>query len=451
MSHKFQNDLTSGSVTRELIRFALPVLFSSILQALYSVVDMVVVGQFCGRAGITGVSIGGQIAHLITATVNGLAVSGTVLVAQYIGAKKHADVRRTIGTMCTLYLILSIAVTMVMLLCGVPLLRLLRTPQSAFGETRSYLNICMAGLVFMFGYNAVSAVLRGMGDSRHPLCFVLIATAVNIVLDLVLVGWFDMGAAGAACATVFAQAISVVLSVIYLLRKDFFKEYVPADFKPDRKKVGLLIRLGLPSAVQSLVVSFSFMALTALVNSLPQPEITSACQGVAGKINSFAILPGHAFSSAVAAMAGQNIGAGECRRAKKTLYVGLVCALAVSLSMFLLVELFPARFFRLFTGDEQIVAAGVGFLRRVAFNYLFVSVLFCYNGFAVGAGRPSFALFNACFNSLCTRLPFAYFAVRVLELGLNGVGLAMGFASCLSLLFGPIYVKSGKWKKSKVI
>lgn len=451
MAKKFQNDLTNGSVTKNLIRFAMPFLFSNILQALYSVVDMIVVGQFGGKAGITGVSIGGQINMLITGAANGLAISGTVLVAQYIGAKKYNEEKKAIGSMSTLYLILSVIITGLMLSVGKPLLVLLNTPESAFSETLSYLNICMTGTVFMFGYNAVCAVLRGMGDSKRPLYFVMIATVVNIVLDIVLVGLFNMGAAGAAYATIFAQAISFILSVVYLIKTGFFKGYTKNDFKIDREKTGLLFKIGLPSAVQSLVISLSFMTLTALVNSLPNAETASACQGIGGKINSFAILPALAFSSAISAMAGQNIGAGEFARAKKTMRVGMVCAFAVSALVFVLVEMFPAEIFRIFTDDAEVIETGIRYMRLIAFDYLFACFMFSFNGLAIAAGQTSFALFNSFFNSIITRVPLAYLAVYVLDMGFAGVGLAIGFASVLSVLIGVIYIHSGKWQKSKVV
>lgn len=451
MAKKFQNDLTSGSVTKNLIKFATPFLLSNILQALYSVVDMIVVGQFGGKAGITGVSIGGQVNILITGAANGLAISGTVLVAQYIGAKKKDEEKKTIGTMATMYLFLSVVITVVMLLVGKQMLILLKTPDSAFSETLSYLNICMTGTVFMFGYNAVCAVLRGMGDSKRPLWFVVIATIVNIVLDLVLVGGFKMGAAGAAYATIFAQAVSFVLSTIYLAKSGFFKGYTAKHFKIDKLKAKLLLKIGLPSAVQSLVISLSFMTLTALVNSLPNAEVASACQGIGGKINSFAILPGLAFSSAISAMAGQNLGAGQYDRAKKTMKIGMLCAVSVSVIVLIIVEAFPAEIFKIFTDDAEVIQTGISYMRLIAVDYIFASFMFAFNGLAIGAGQTAFALFNSFFNSIIVRVPLAYFAVYVLDMGFNGVGMSIGFASFLSVFIGLIYVKSGKWKKSKIL
>lgn len=258
MSEKFRKDLTQGSVTKQLLKFSVPFLLSNLLQALYSVADMVIVGQFCGKSGITGVSIGGQINILVTGAALGLAIGGTVLIAQYGGAKKYDDQKSTIGTMTTLYIILSAVLTVVMVLLTKPILRLLKTPDNAFEEAVRYLTICMLGTVFMFLYNAISAILRGMGDSKRPLYFVAIAAAVNVVGDIVLVGPLKMGAAGAAVATISSQGISVILSLIYLFSSGFFSGYKIKDFRIDRQKALSIIKIGLPSSVQQVIVSFSF-------------------------------------------------------------------------------------------------------------------------------------------------------------------------------------------------
>ncbi len=353
--------------------------------------------------------------------------------------------------MSSLYLVLSIIITAVMLLVGKPLLLILKTPESAFSETLSYLNICMAGTVFMFGYNAVCAILRGLGDSKRPLYFVMIAALINVVLDVVLVGKFNMGAAGAAYATIFAQAISFILSVSYLSMTGFFKGYTANDFKIDKNKAVLLFKIGLPSAIQSLVISLSFMTLTALVNSLPNAEVAAACQGIGGKINSFAILPGLAFSNAISSMAGQNIGAGEYERAKKTMRIGLILAFVFSLIVMGIAEAFPEVLFRAFTDDAEVIETGVPYLRLIAIDYLFTAFMFSFNGLAIAAGNTSFALFNSFFNSIIVRVPLAYAAVYLLNMGFNGVGLAIGCASAFSVFIGLWYVRSGKWKKSRVI
>ncbi len=450
MADKFRQDLTQGSVGKQLIKFSIPFLLSNLLQAFYSVADMIIVGRLCGTHGITGVNIGSQINILVTGAAFGLAVGGTVLIAQYGGAKKFDEQRKTIGTLFTAYMVLAVICTAVMLLLGDTLLKLLNTPEVAYIEAFNYYMICMAGMVFMFAYNVISAILRGMGDSKRPLYFVLIATIVNIIGDIILVGPFKMGAAGAAIATITAQALSVVLSLIYLAKNHFFVGYKKNDFKIDGTKMKMLLKLGLPSSVQQVVVSFSFLTLTALVNSLPIADIASACQGIGGKVNSFAVLPSLAMSSAVSSMAGQNIGAGQTDRAKKTMLTGMGIAFAMSAFVFILVQLFPQQIISLFDTNPQVISVGTEYMRFIALDYLFVPFVFCMNGLAIGAGYTNFALFNACFSSILVRVPFAYLIVNLTDLGFNGIGLATGLASLASIVVGAIYVACGKWKKPKI-
>ena len=450
MADKFRQDLTKGSVGKQLIKFSIPFLLSNLLQAFYSVADMIIVGRLCGTHGITGVNIGSQINILVTGAAFGLAVGGTVLIAQYGGAKKFDEQKKTIGTLFTVYMILAVICTAVMLLLGDTLLRILNTPEVAFVEAENYYMICMSGLIFMFAYNVISAILRGMGDSKRPLYFVLIATIVNIIFDIILVGPFKMGAAGAAYATIGAQALSVVLSLIYLAKNHFFVGYKKSDFKIDGSKMKMLLKLGLPSSVQQVVVSFSFLTLTALVNSLPNADIASACQGIGGKVNSFAILPALAMSSAVSSMAGQNIGAGEIERAKKTMFTGMGIAFAMSVFVFALVQIFPQTIISLFDTNSEVIAVGTEYMRYIALDYIFVPFVFCMNGLAIGAGYTNFALFNACFSSILIRVPFAYLIVNLTNLGFNGIGLATGLASAASIIVGAIFVASGKWKNPKI-
>ncbi|MBQ8762490.1 MAG: MATE family efflux transporter [Clostridia bacterium] len=450
MADKFRQDLTQGSVGKQLIKFSIPFLLSNLLQAFYSVADMIIVGRLCGTHGITGVNIGSQINILVTGAAFGLAVGGTVLIAQYGGAKKFDEQRKTIGTLFTAYMILAVICTAVMLLLGDTLLKILNTPEVAYTEAYNYYMICMGGLVFMFAYNVISAILRGMGDSKRPLYFVVIATIVNVIGDIILVGPFKMGAAGAAIATIGAQALSVVLSLIYLAKNHFFVGYKKSDFGIDRAKMKMLLKLGLPSSVQQVVVSFSFLTLTALVNSLPIADIASACQGIGGKVNSFAVLPSLAMSSAVSSMAGQNIGAGQTDRAKKTMLTGMGIAFAMSAFVFIIVELFPQQIISLFDTNPDVITVGREYIRFIALDYLLVPFVFCMNGLAIGAGYTNFALFNACFSSILVRVPFAYLMVNLTDLGFNGIGIATGLASLASIVVGSIYVASGKWKKPKI-
>ncbi len=456
----FNRDLTQGSVTKQLLKFATPFLLSNLLQALYSVADMIIVGQFCGKfgvpseVGITGVSIGSQVNILVTGAAMGLSIGGTVMIAQYGGQKLFKEQRQTIGTMTTVYIILGFVLTAAMLLLRAPMLSVLNLEPTnpAYEETSHYYNICMGGMIFMFLYNAISGVLRGMGDSKRPLYFVLIAAITNVVLDLIFVGKLGWGCSGAAWATIIAQALSVIISLIYLAKKKFFAEYQWSDLKINKERLIPLMKIGLPSSIQSLVVSFSFLTLTSLVNSLPNAEIAAACQGIGGKVNSFAILPGLAISSAISSMAGQNIGAGEFKRAKKTMYIGMIMAFAISVIVFIVVNLFPEFLIKLFVNnpDTEIIETGARYLRLISFDYLFASIMFCYNGLAIASGNTYIALVNAVANGICVRVPVAYLLVKVFEMGFDGIALAMGFASVGGILIGAIFVKSDKWQKRVV-
>ena len=460
---KFQHDLTQGSVTKQLLLFSLPFLASNLLQALYNVADMLIVGRFCGPVGASAVGLGGQVTILVINLISGLAVGGTVLIAQYIGAKRQEEVAKTVGTMFTLYGICGAVITVVMLLCSRYILIALNTSPEAFDETLAYLNICMGGTIFVVGYNAVSAVLRGMGDSKHPLLFVAIAAAVNVVLDILLVGPLNMGAAGAAWATISAQAISFIISVVFLRRRDFVFDFHPRSFRIHRDLAGKLIKIGLPASLQGTLVSFSFMVLTGIANVVAvSPLVGSTALSIAGKVNSIAILPSMAMQASVSSMVGQNMGAGKPERAKKTMWVAVGFAFSVSALVFALVNLFPEQIVALFLGSQeqagmtaevlaQCVEQSALYLRMISFDYLLTSVLFCITGLAMGVGQTLFSMCNGIASSLLLRIPAAYIFGSVLGWGLKGVGLAAPAATAGGLVICFIYLLTGAWKRAKVV
>ena len=460
---KFQHDLTQGSVTKQLLLFSLPFLASNLLQALYNLADMLIVGRFCGPVGASAVGLGGQVTILVINLISGLAVGGTVLIAQYIGAKRQEEVAKTVGTMFTLYGICGAVITVVMLLCSRYILIALNTSPEAFDETLAYLNICMGGTIFVVGYNAVSAVLRGMGDSEHPLLFVAIAAAVNVVLDILLVGPLNMGAAGAAWATISAQAISFIISVVFLRRRDFVFDFHPRSFRIHRDLAGKLIKIGLPASLQGTLVSFSFMVLTGIANVVAvSPLVGSTALSIAGKVNSIAILPSMAMQASVSSMVGQNMGAGKPERAKKTMWVAVGFAFSVSALVFALVNLFPEQIVALFLGSQeqagmtaevlaQCVEQSALYLRMISFDYLLTSVLFCITGLAMGVGQTLFSMCNGIASSLLLRIPAAYIFGSVLGWGLKGVGLAAPAATAGGLVICFIYLLTGAWKRAKVV
>ncbi|MDD2362713.1 MAG: MATE family efflux transporter [Oscillospiraceae bacterium] len=455
----FQRDMTQGSVTKHLIRFSLPFLAANLLQAFYNLADMLIVGIYGGAVGTSAVGTGGLITILVINLISGLAVGGTVMIAQFIGARRQDDVKKTIGTMFTLYAIAAVVLTVVMLIFNKYILVALNTPKESFDEALAYLNICMGGTIFMFGYNAVSAVLRGLGDSRHPLIFVAVATVMNIVLDIIFVGPLNLGAAGAAWATVIAQATSFILSVMFLRSKDFIFDFRLKSFKINGRLAVQLLKIGLPSSLQGVMVSFSFLFLTRLANDIAG-IVGSTALSITSKVNSFAILPSIALQVSVSSMAGQNFGAGKPERAKKTMLSAMGLGTVISLIIFAAVNIFSVDIMSLFLGSgntelsaelvQRCITEGSLYLRSVSFNYIIVCFVFCINGLAMGAGQTLFSMFNAMVSSLLLRIPAAWLLGITLGRGLPGVGFAAPIATMGSLIVGVIYILSGRWRTSGI-
>ena len=451
---KMQRDFTQGPIARNMINFSLPFLLSNILQALYGAVDMLVVGNYADPDPVisaqilSGVNIGSQITHLVAMMVSGLTISGTVMVGQYVGAKKQKDASETVGTMFTLMIIVGLALMVIMLALAGPLLHLLNTPSEAFEHAKTYLNICLGGTLFIFGYNAVSSIQRGLGDSVRPLIFVGIACLVNVFLDLWLVKGMGMGAAGAALATVIAQAISLLLAAWYLSRNKFIFDFKFKSFRIQKAKMKLMVKLGIPSSIQSIIVNVSFLVMTSLVNIIGG-YTASAAVGVVGKFNSFAILPAVAMSSSISAFAAQNIGAGLYDRAKKSLWVGIGIAMGISLAVFAAVQIWPEAIIGVFSPDPELIRNGVEYMRTFSYDYLFVPLMFCGNGLIMGAGHTRFTLLTSTVSSLLLRIPVAILFGSTLGWGLMGVGLAAPVASFAGILLGGWFIFSGRWKKDQ--
>ncbi len=448
MSNNFGNDLTGGSVGKQLLKFCIPFLLSNLLQALYNIADMFIVGKFDGSAGISGVSNGGQVTLVIINFVAGLAVGATVLVAQHMGAKRHEDAKKTIATVFTLMAVSGIAISVIMAFLSEPIMRLIQTPEESFKEALDYVRICSYGIVFTFLYNAISGVMRGLGDSKHPLIFVAIACGVNIVLDLVFVGALKMSAAGAAWATIASQAISVIISVIYLKKNNFMFDFKLKSFRMYKDHFLKILKIGFPSAIQNVVTSLSFIVITVLVNGYGVDA--SAAAGIAGKFNSVAILPIIAMSMSVASMAGQNIGARLYDRALDTMKTSIKISFIIGGVIFLFVQLFPASVIAIFDDSPAVIEYGVQYIRAFSFDYIIVPVVFSVNGLLNGAGHTAFSLFNGMLSAILLRAPFAIILGKLCNLGMLGIGLGGPIASLGSAVIGLIYIRSGKWMISRI-
>lgn len=451
MANLQTRDLLSGSVPKQLIAFSLPFLAANVLQSVYAVVDMIIVGQFVGSAGLSGVSVGSQIASLFTSTGMGLAMGGQMMLAQFKGAGDQQAQRESIGTMLSFMLLLGIVLAIPCIALAKPLLALLRTPEEACRDAYWYFIISAIGIVFIFGYNSVCAVLRGLGDSRRPMYFVAVSTVTNILLDLLFVGGLGLGAGGAAAATIIAQAVSCLSAFVYLYRhrKSFVFDFRSQSFRIIGTRLKTMLKVGVPFALQFSMLMISMLFVVALVNDFGVSA--SAGYGVGGKVDSFATLPVYAFSSAAATMVGQNIGARQYTRARSVVHWCVLMTFLCELIVFALVQLFAAQIVSIFNGEPEVVAVGVQYLRLMAFAYLAHCALDGYQSMANGVGFSMLSFICCTVDGLIVRIPLAWLFGSVLGMGIRGVFLGCMLAPFSAAIISSVYFYSGAWKRQGLI
>ncbi|MCL2252941.1 MAG: MATE family efflux transporter [Lachnospiraceae bacterium] len=440
---KFQNDLTQGNVTGQLLRFSAPFMLSMLIQQSYSMADLLIVSYFSGEATVAAVNNGGQLAFLVTSIAIGLSSGGTILIGQFFGAKRMEEMQKTASTMLSALLITSILLALIFIPFGSTFLRMLNVPEEGFREAVLYLIICMAGLPFIFLYNAISGILRGMGDSKRPLYFITGACVANIILDLILVAGFGIGAAGVAVATVAAQAGSVAASAIYLRRSGFMFDFKPKSFIIDRDKLKMILRIGIPSSFSQVAVNLSFLIMTGLVNGYG--VYVSAAAGLAGRFNGFAIMPAIAVSNSVSMMCAQNLGANLKDRALQTMKIGIIMSMVIGLPILAVVQLFSFEIMGLLSQSPPVIEAGSVYLRAFSWDYLFVPFVFGFIGLVSGAGHAHIIMINTLITSVLVRVPAALLLSRTFGLELSGVGYAAPVATFAGVIFLLGYILSGRW------
>ena len=445
-----ENNLSKGRVASQLLKFATPFIISNLIQTLYNVVDLVVVGWFGNDASVAAVNNGSQLTFLATCIAIGLSVGATVLIGQYFGADNREALKKTIGTLLVTLSVLAAVATVLMVLFKDYLLKLIGVPEEAFREASDYLLVTALGTIFIFGYNALSAIMRGMGDSKSPLIFVTVSCVANIILDLLFVAVFNMASLGAAVATVIAQAISVFFCIIYLARNKFIFDFKSLDsYKVDKFNLKVLMKVGLPTMVQQVATSLSFLFLTALANGMG--VAASSAVGIVGKFNGFAILPAIAVSSAISAMSAQNIGADENGRAVKTMLTGLVLAYSITIPVYIIASLFPSQILSLFGDSSEIIEQGVSYLKYFSLDYLLVPLFFCLNGLFIGSGHTTFSLITNLISSILIRIPVAWFFSSFIGNGMQGLGLGAPCSTAVSCVFVLIFFFTGAWKRKVII
>ena len=446
-SREIINDLTTGSVPRKLLTFALPFMLSTLLQTAYGMVDMMVVGQVVGSSGLSAVSISTRVIWMTTALCMGFTNAGQILIAQLVGAGKKAELQKCIGTLILTVFCAAVFITVFGLSLTKPILRLLRTPAESFPGAVSYLHITFIGTVFTFGYNLVAAMFRGMGDSKHPLVFVAVSASVNLVLDILAVAVLGMGVAGAALATITGQGVSLVVSVVYLYRnRDRFGfDFKRESFRFDGDNLRKLIRLGIPFALQNAAISISMLFVNRFVNSYG--VVASATFGTGTRIEEFPWIIINGILVATATMVGQNMGAGKPERMKKCVSVGVVvCGITAAVVVFLFL-CFPRQIYSLFTSDADVLELCPKFMLALACSIPATSLMGPYTAFIQGIGNAKLTLIIALLDGFVSRIAISLILAYGFGLGLMGWFFGYGMAAYVNTAISMIYYYGGFWKK----
>ena len=441
-------DMTKGPVVSQLFRFAMPLFFSNALQAVYNLVDMVIVGNYIGAAGMSAVSIGGDILHLLTFVAMGFSSAGQIIIARSVGIRDYGRIRRTIGTMFTFLLSIALVIAGVCFLLRHNILRWLNTPAASADFAMDYMVTCICGLLFIYGYNIVSAILRGMGDSRRPFIFIAIAAVLNTVLDIWFVKYLGLKVFGAALATVIGQGVSFIIAIIYLYRRkeSFGFDFQLQSFRIDGDAFRQLLALGIPMAIQSAAISFSKIILMAWINLF---DVTySALAGIFNKVNIVSGVISMSFTTAGSTMAGQNLAAGEHRRVNQILATVLAVGLGLAAVFTLVMVLWPSAVYRAFTPDQEVLAAAGVLTLPIILNFYGSATRSAAFSLINGSGRPRLNLAIALIDGVIARIGLAALLGFAMHLDCLGFWLGDSLAGFMPLMIGGVFYLSGRWKES---
>ncbi len=440
-------DLTVGSVPGTLLRFAMPLFLSGLLQMVYNMVDMVVVGQFVGTHGLSAVSIGGEVLQLITFIAMGFSNAGQILISRYVGENNHDKVGKMVGTLFTLLLSIALVLMVVFFIFYGKILDWLNTPEEIWLYTSQYSLTCICGIIFIYGYNMVSAILRGMGDSKHPFQFIAIASVINIILDLVFVALLKMGPFGAALATVIGQAVSFLfaLRLLYRNREQIHFDFKPKHFRMYKEVRGQLISLGVPMVIQSAAVTFSMLFVNSYINSYG--TVAVAVTGVARKLEQMLNVVSQAISSAGGAMISQALGARKTERVPKVVYSAL-WIVAIPASIMAVITLFHSEWlFGLFSSDEAVLTMALTYVPVAMVQYTGATLRPANFALINGSGNSKLNLTVALLDGIVARIGIALFLGVYLNWGIKGFWYGNALAGIVPFFIGGTYLLSGKWRE----
>lgn len=427
-----KRELTSGSVMKNLLFFSLPYLLSFFLQTLYGMADLLIIGQYGGVADTTAVSVGSQVMHMLTVMIVGLAMGATVNIGQAIGGRDNRRAALFTGNTVTLFMGLSVTLTFLLLILRNAIVSAVSTPADAAAGTVDYLTICFIGIPFITAYNIISAVFRGMGDSKSPMYFIAVACAANIVLDYLFIGAFGMGPAGAALGTVLSQAISVIISLIVIKRRSTGLALTKADIRPNKQIIGKILKIGIPVAMQDGFIQIAFMVITVIANRRGLND--AAAVGIVEKIIGFLFLVPSSMLSAVSALGAHNIGAQKPERARKTLLYAIFIAAGFGGTVAVIMQFLSSGAVSLFTDSAAVIRLGGEYLRGYAWDCLFAGIHFAFSGYFCVCGKSGISFMHNMIAILLVRIPGAYFMSSMFPGTLYPMGLATAAGSLLSAI-----------------
>ncbi len=436
-------NMTEGSIFKNIIYFSIPMLLGNIFQQFYNVVDSIVVGRFIGKDALAAVGAGFPVMFLVIALIIGATMGSMVLVAQFFGAKDHENLAKMVDTTYIFLFFMSLAACVVGLLFSKNILLLLGTPSEIMRDAKLYMDIMFIGMPMMFGYNGLSAVMRGVGDSKTPLYLLIAASVINIILDLLFVVVFKWGIAGAAWATVISQGFSFLGGMILLHLKKSILAIRIGQMTFNNRLFIRSIQIGIPSGIQQMAVAFGLMALTRIVNGFGTNAL--AAFTVAGRIDSFAMMPAMNFSIALSTFTGQNIGAGRIDRVKKGVTVTMLISSIVCVFITILIISFKKQLILLFNNDPLVVAIGMEYLFIVSIFYIVFSVMFVYNGALRGAGDTLIPMIVTIMALWAVRVPASYLLSRTM--GTAGIWWGIPIAWMIGAAMSFAYYQTGTWKK----
>lgn len=440
-------DLTTGSVLKNLIYFCIPYLFSYFLQTLYGMADLFIIGQFCGVESTTAVSIGSQVMHMITVIIVGLAMGTTVTIGQAIGAKDSDSASKGVGNSITLFAIFSLLLTLILVICRSGIVSVMSTPLEAVSGTKDYLLICFIGIPFITAYNIISSIFRGLGDSKRPMYFVMIACILNIALDYLFIGYFHLGPSGAALGTTLSQASSVLISLYVIRKMDTGIHLTKDDLKVDQKMMKSILKIGSPIAVQDGLIQVAFIIITVIANKRGLND--AAAVGIVEKIISFIFLVPSSMLSTVSALGAQNIGAGKIKRAKQTLYYAISITVGFGLIIGLIMQVAAGNVVSLFTESDVVISLGDQYLKGYIWDALFAGIHFSFSGYFCAIGKSIYSFIHNIIAIALVRVPLVYLASTTFTDTLYPMGLATASGSLLSSIICVILFASLNKKEKK--